>query len=163
MTPAVREARVRDCLELARLRYEFRSDIAHPGEPEAEFVERCAGWMARRLEAAGPWRCWVVHRGGAIVGTAWLQLVEKLPNPVAEPEWHGYVSSLYVRPEYRGAGLGSALLGACLHECDTQSVDAVILWPTPASRGLYLRHGFADRDDLLERRLCKHEDHRGEP
>lgn len=28
-------------------------------------------------------------------------------------------------------------------------VDAVILWPTPASRTLYDRHGFAVRDDLF--------------
>jgi hypothetical protein len=28
----------------------------------------------------------------------------------------------------------------------------VLLWPTPRSRSLYLRHGFATRDDVLERR-----------
>ena len=31
-------------------------------------------------------------------------------------------------------------------------MDAVILWPTPPSRSLYLRHGFAFREDLMERR-----------
>ncbi len=163
MTPAIRPAHASDCPELARLRYEFRSDIAHPAEFEAEFAGRCVRWMARRLEIAGTWRCWVADGHDAIIGTAWLQLVEKLPNPVAEPEWHGYISSLYVRPAYRGAGLGSALLGACLHECEARSVDAIILWPTPASRGLYLRHGFAERQHLLERRLWKPVDQRGAP
>ena len=80
------------------------------------------------------------------------QLLEKLPNPVAEPEWHGYVSSLFVCPDARGAGLGSRLLGAALAECDRRGCDAVVLWPTPRSRSLYLRHDFAVRDDLLERR-----------
>ena len=87
------------------------------------------------------------------MGTAWLHLLEKLPNPVGEPELHGYVSSLYVRPEFRGEGLGSNLLGACLDACERLGVDSVVLWPTPASRRLYLRHGFGIRDDLLERRL----------
>jgi hypothetical protein len=41
-------------------------------------------------------------------------------------------------------------------------VDATILWPTPASRTLYLRHGFAVRDDLLERRQWNLPDQRGE-
>jgi hypothetical protein len=82
------------------LRYEFRGEIAPAVETEAVFVEQCAAWMTRRLEA----------------------------------------------------GLGSALLHACLSECDARAVDAVILWPTPASRTLYRRHGFAGRDDLLERR-----------
>jgi GNAT superfamily N-acetyltransferase len=88
-----------------------------------------------------------------MVGTVWLQFLEKLPNPVAEPERHGYVSSLYVRPDFRGAGLGSALLSTCVETCRRYEVDAVLLWPTPASRSLYLRHGFEPREDLLERRL----------
>jgi GNAT superfamily N-acetyltransferase len=164
MPPAVRAARARGCPELARLRYEFRGDFARPAEAETEFLDRCAGWMGRRLEVAGgAWRCWVADGTDAIIGTAWLQLVEKLPNPVAEPEWHGYVSSLYVRPQYRGAGLGSALLRACLDECEARSVDAVILWPTPASRSLYLRHGFGERNELLARRLWKPAAYRADP
>jgi GNAT superfamily N-acetyltransferase len=82
----------------------------------------------------------------------WLHLLEKLPNPVGEPEWHGYVSSLYVEPGLRARGLGSVLLAEALAECDRCGCDAVILWPTPRSRGLYLRHGFSVRNDLLERR-----------
>jgi GNAT superfamily N-acetyltransferase len=161
--PAIRSATTRDAVALAGLRYEFRSEIDPVAETKAAFVERCAAWMARRLEPAGAWRCWVADTGDAIAGTVWLELVEKLPNPIGEPEWHGYVSSLYVRPEYRGTGLGSALLDACLRECETQAVDAVVLWPTPASRSLYLRHGFAVREDLMERRLWKSSDNRGEP
>jgi GNAT superfamily N-acetyltransferase len=140
---------------LARLRYEFRGGMARPGETEAQFVERCAAWIARRLGDNGTWRCWVATGDDAILGTAWLQLVEKLPNPAGEPEWHGYVTSLYVRPEHRGGGLGSALLDACIRHAQARAVDALILWPTPASRRLYLRHGFAVREDLLERRLWK--------
>jgi len=148
----VRPARAEDAGVLARLRWEFRSSIGQPEEGEQEFIERCALWMRDRL-AGGPWRCWVAEQQGDVVGTVWLQFVEKLPNPVAERERHGYVSSLYVQPAVRGKGTGSALLSACLEACGEHEVDAIILWPTPASRGLYLRHGFSAHDDLLERRL----------
>ena len=51
-------------------------------------------------------------------------------------------------------GLGSMLIDACLRFCgEKEAVDAVILWPTPRSRRLYERHGFAVREDILERRL----------
>lgn len=150
---AVRAAGVQDAPALARLRYEFRGGIVPLAEAEPVFLERCTAWMTRRLEAVDGWRCWVAVADGTIVGTVWLQLLEKLPNPVTEPELHGYVSSLYVRPAYRGAGLGTALLDTCLRECRQVAVDAVLLWPTPTSRSLYLRHGFAVRDDLLELRL----------
>ena len=150
--PAIRAARESDAAALAALRYEFRGGIAPVREEARAFLARCAAWMGSRL-AASTWRCWVAQADDEIVGTVWLHLLDKLPNPVGEPELHGYVSSLYVRPEFRGAGLGSALLGTCLDACGPLGVDSVILWPTPASRSLYLRHGFACRDDLWERRL----------
>jgi ribosomal protein S18 acetylase RimI-like enzyme len=161
--PAIRGATTRDAVSLADLRYDFRGGLDPVVEAKAVFVERCAAWMTGRLKAGGAWRCWVADTGDGIVGTVWLELVEKLPNPIGEPEWHGYVSSLYVRPEYRGMGVGSALLDTCLRECEAGAVDAVVLWPTPASRTLYLRHGFAVGEDLMERRLWKSPHHRGEP
>ena len=118
-------------------------------------MARCTGWMAGRLADGGAWRCWVAEDRGRIIGTVWLGLFEKIPNPVAEPEQHGYVSNLYVLPEWRGHETGGALLTAALQECDARRLDAVILWPTPESRSLYERHGFAVQDDLMERRRTK--------
>jgi GNAT superfamily N-acetyltransferase len=149
----IRPAERRDAPALARLRHEFRAGQDAPVESEADFLARCARWMEARLVPGGPWRCWLAEEAGRALGTIWLQRIEKLPNPVAEAETHGYVSSLYVIPSSRGAGLGSRLLGACLEACQAEEMDAVILWPTPRSRSLYLRYGFAVREDLLERRL----------
>lgn len=149
---AVRRAERRDVPELARLRYELRAGQDAAVESVAAFVGRCTAWMESRLGQAGSWRCWLAEDAARVVGTIWLQRIEKLPNPVGEAECHGYVSSLYVVPASRGEGLGSRLLTACLQACDAEEMDAVILWPTPPSRSLYLRHGFAFREDLMERR-----------
>lgn len=149
---SVRLAVPADAPALARLRYAFRAELDVGVEPEAGFLRRCERWMADRLRGAA-WHCWVAEEGGTLVGTVWLQIIEKLPNPVGESECHGYVSSFYVAPSHRSAGLGSALLSACLQECQTRGTDAVFLWPTPLSRPLYQRHGFQFRDDFLERRL----------
>jgi GNAT superfamily N-acetyltransferase len=149
----IRPARRADAPALARLRYEFRASHDPPVESEADFLARCTAWMEGRVTEDGSWRCWLAEEQGRIVGTIWLQLMEKLPNPVGEAERHGYVSSLYVSPASRGRGLGHRLLGVCLEACLAEKLDAVILWPTPRSRSLYERHGFALADDLLERRL----------
>jgi GNAT superfamily N-acetyltransferase len=150
---AIRPGGRADVPALARLRYEFRAGHDAPTEPETEFLARCVAWMEARLASGSSWRCWIAEEAGRAVGTIWLQRIEKLPNPLQEAESHGYVSSLYVVPSSRGAGLGGLLLNACLESCLAEEMDAVILWPTPRSRSLYLRHGFAVRDDLLERRL----------
>jgi len=148
----VRRATPADAAELARIRYGFRAELDAPVESEAVFRERCARWMIAQLGPAGRWRCWVAVLGTTLVGSIWLQLIEKLPNPVGHPGFHGYVSSVYVVPELRNAGIGSALLEACLAEADGLELDAVFLWPTERSRRLYQRHGFVVPDDLLERR-----------
>jgi GNAT superfamily N-acetyltransferase len=153
MIPRIRRARPADADALARLRYQFRANLDPATEPEPVFIARCARWIRERLGADGPWYCWVADRDGELVGTIWLQTFEKLPNPIAERERHGYITSLYVRPEYRDGGLGSALLDQAIAECEARTVDAVLLWPTRRSRSLYERHGFAAGSDLLERRL----------
>lgn len=149
---AIRRAGPADVPELVRLRYELRTELDPPVEPEAEFKERCSVWMADRLRSGAIWRCWVASSSSTLVGTLWLGLIEKLPNPAGHLEWHGYLSSVYVVPALRGQGIGSALMNACLDHCREEGVDSVFLWPTPRSRALYQRHGFAVRDDLLERR-----------
>jgi GNAT superfamily N-acetyltransferase len=153
----VRPAVAADVDALARLRYEFRVSLDAAREPEEAFLERCRGWMRARLSGSGGWHCWVAGDRPALWGTVWLQWIAKLPNPVGEPEWHAYVTNLFVRPSQRERGLGSALLAAAIRECEARRVDAVILWPTPRSRGLYVRHGFSVREDLLERRLAGEE------
>ena len=151
----IREARPADAPTLAGLRYEFRAGVQPPVEAARSFLERCESWMTRRLAPGSVWRCWLAHESGAPVGSVWLQLLEKIPNPVGEAELYGYVSSLFVRAEYRGKGVGTSLLTACLDLCESRGADSVFLWPTPKSRPLYERHGFAVRDDLLERRLTR--------
>jgi GNAT superfamily N-acetyltransferase len=113
--------------------------------------------MSDRLAPGGSWRCWVATLGPSLVGTIWLQLIEKLPNPVGHRNFHGYVSSVYVVPHLRGTGIGSALLDACLSEAEALGLDALFLWPTDRSRPLYQRHGFVVRNDLLERRVANPE------
>jgi len=149
----IRAAEPSDAGMLALLRWELRSTLAATVEDREAFLERCRRWMAARLVPGGGWRCWLAHDAGTLFGSAWLLLLEKIPNPIGEPELHGYVSSLYVRPERRGAGIGSALLTRCVRECEERGADSVFLWPTPESRPLYARHGFANRDEMLERRF----------
>lgn len=154
MTPdlVIREATAADAGRLAELRYEFRSALRPAVEEKEAFLGRCTIWMRRRL--AADWKCWVATSGEEIVGQIWLQVVEKLPNPGREPERHGYITNLYLKPEFRG-GVGGKLLARALEWASRQEVDAVILWPTARSRSLYLRHGFQAPADMLELRAPK--------
>jgi GNAT superfamily N-acetyltransferase len=149
-SPVIRLATPTDAEALARLRYEFRTALDAAVEPATAFYARCTAWMAERL-GSDAWRCWAAETPSAVVGAIWLHFFEKVPNPVGEPEAHGYLTNFYVRTDYRGAGLGEGLLVAALEECDRRHVHSVVLWPTPRSRSLYERHGFAVPRTVLER------------
>ena len=146
----IRLACASDALALARLRYDFRASIGTPIEDENVFLQRCSAWMADRLREGTSWRCWVAEQDQALIGTLWLKLIEKVPNPTSEPEYHTYVTTFYVRECARAKGIGSRLLLTALAWCKSGPVHAVILWPTERSRSLYERYGLAVPSDLLE-------------
>jgi GNAT superfamily N-acetyltransferase len=144
----IRRATPADAAQLARLRYEFRTSLRRAAQSLESFIPRCTAWMLERL-ASSTWLCWVAESGGAIVGHAWLDIIEKIPNPGPEDELHAYITNVYVRDELRNQGIGARLLDAALSYCKANRVDSVILWPTERSRSLYERHGFARADNVM--------------
>jgi GNAT superfamily N-acetyltransferase len=133
------------------MRYAFRTELAAPNEARARFLERTASWLADRLDR-GAWTGWIACAETEPVGLVLVQMVEKVPNPVPEPELLGYLSSLYVRPPWRGQGTGDMLLATALQFCRGNGVESVVLWPSPRSIPLYQRHGFSHRGDVMELR-----------
>jgi GNAT superfamily N-acetyltransferase len=150
MKVAVRLASESDAVTLARLRYDFRSSFHQVRENEAMFIERCAVWMREQLRNEGRWKCWIAEWQDTAVGNVWAQLVEKIPNPIDEPEYYIYLTNFYVREQHRSHGIGSMLLTETLAWSKSKNVKTLILWPTERSRPFYLRHGFSSAGDLME-------------
>lgn len=149
----IRLATESDAETLARLRYELRSTFHEVIENEQAFLARCAAWMSERLRQGSYWQCWIAERQSIAVGAVWAQLVEKIPNPVAEPEHYVYLTNFYVREEHRGQSLGSRMLSAVLDWAKSKNAQMVILWPTERSKPFYLRHGFSFADDSMQLRI----------
>lgn len=143
-----RPATANDARILATLRYEFRVSTAPVNETEEVFRERCEKWMSERLLATASWKCWIAERDGEAVGNIWIQLIEKMPNPGFEPEYHAYVTNVYVREDSRGRGAGSKLLADALDWLQRQDVHCVFLWATEKSGDFYGRHGFSTSDSV---------------
>jgi GNAT superfamily N-acetyltransferase len=145
----IRLASAGDAVTLARLRLELRSSSHTIVEDEQAFLARCESWMSERLRKENGWQCWIAEREASVVGAVWAQLIEKIPNPVAEPESYVYLTNFFVRAEYRSEGVGAQLLAAVLEWSKSKNAERVILWPTERSRTFYLRHGFSFAGDTM--------------
>jgi GNAT superfamily N-acetyltransferase len=121
-------------------------------ERQDEFVSRCEAWMAAALGTAA-WTCFAAEDGDVVVGQLWIQLIEKIPNPVVERERHAYVTNVYVKRAWRGAGIAGRLLDHARAWCEQRHVDTMFLWPSELSRPLYRRHGFFESDAVMLARL----------
>src|ERR1051325_8048001 len=88
----IRFAAAADARDLARLRYLFRSGLEAAWDDEAVFVDRCRVWMEERVQEGSAWRCWIAEQNRVVVGNLWMQLIEKIPNPVIEPARHAYIT-----------------------------------------------------------------------
>ncbi len=98
-------------------------------------------------------RLWLVLHGGEPVGYVALTLGFSL-------EYYGrdaFVDDLYIRPAFRGAGLGTRVLEAVEAACPALGIRAVHLEVERANgraQGLYRKRGFRDNDrQLLSKRF----------
>jgi GNAT superfamily N-acetyltransferase len=149
----IRVASVSDALLLAKLRWELRSSFHQVTENDAAFLERCASWMQERLRSGSRWQCWIAEWRKAPVGSVWAQLVEKIPNPISEPEYYVYLTNFYVREQYRDKGIGSMLLSTIIAWSRSNNAESIILWPTERSKPFYVRHGFLTAEELMQRQV----------
>ena len=151
--PRIRQATLGDAPELARLRWSFRDELGMAEEPFEAFRERFTRFLTDAL-AGGSWAAFVADAGDRLVGTAYVQIVRKVPVP-NEVERHafGYVTNAFVEPEARNGGLGARLLDAAMGWAREREPDALVLWPSQGSVRFWKRAGFAPPADLLELRL----------
>jgi len=64
--------------------------------------------------------------------------------------FHEHLAILAVRPDMQGQGIGTALLDARHAELEDQGTPAYLEASDERSRGLYLRHGYADLDSPIK-------------
>ena len=114
---------------------------------EPGFEARVAAW----LEAEGERRTtWLATHDGEPVGMASLFEYRRMPKPGrADSRW-GYVSNMFVRPEHRGRGIGTALLDAILAAAEERGYARLVLSPSERAVGLYARAGFVVPDESVD-------------
>lgn len=112
--------------------------------PEAMQLKDAAGWNQTtadwaRFLSASPEGCFVAEREGHVVGTSTSIVYE------GRFAWIGMV---IVDSQYRGQGIGTALLERAIRYLDLRNVPCMKLDATPQGKPLYEKLGFASEYDI---------------
>ena len=139
-----------DLATLCDLRVEFLAE-ARGTRPE-EFPERVLRETRRffeRTASSGSILTWLAEDSGDPVGLASVVVHDVPPVPEDPRSREGFIINMYVRPTFRGQGVGHRLLDACLTAADDLDIRRFNLYATAAGRPLYEQAGFTGHRDWM--------------
>lgn len=118
--------------------------------PEAVRLKEIARWNQtavdwERLLSASPEGCFVAEHDGRVIGTSTTIVYE---NRFA------WIGMLLVEPQYRGNGIGTALLERAIGYLDSRKIGSMKLDATPQGKILYRKLGFVSEYEV-ERWMLK--------
>ena len=135
-----------DCEHVVRRHGALYADEYGWDDTHRELVE---GIVAdyRSDVAPGRQRMWIAEVGGEIAGAI-------MAVPATDRPESGQLRCLYVEPPFRGRGIGSTLVRACVTFCRDAGYRTVVLWTMQhliAAHRLYVGAGFAKIEETPRR------------
>ncbi|MFI6402618.1 GNAT family N-acetyltransferase [Streptomyces sp. NPDC050548] len=123
-----------------------------PVTTREEFVRHFVDWAE---ENAGSHRCMVVVRDGAVIGMAWLAVVQRVPSPHVLRRASGDLQCVYVIPGERDSGVGGRLVETVLSRARELGLERVTVHSSPRAIPAYARRGFASSPRLLHTHVSR--------
>jgi GNAT superfamily N-acetyltransferase len=145
----ISQASADDVSDLARLLWLD----THSEEPAQGSVEVFAAELAQWWSAHQDSHLAFVARllRPEIVGMAWVAIVPRVPRPGATTRLSADVQSVFVVPEHRGRGVGSALVDAAAEHAARLGALRVTVHSGRKAVPVYERLGFQSCRQLLQR------------
>ena len=147
----IRLATLDDVDELIRLRLDFLSEVGNlkPGADGGELGASMRDYLVRKMPS-GAFLAWVAEGEGAIVATSGVTIFERPPNGANPSGLEAYLSNMYTLPDWRGRGLGTALVEAIVAHLKATRVRRVWLHATERGRPVYAKAGFVPGGTEME-------------
>lgn len=146
----IERATSESAVDLARLKLLDAGGEREPSPSELQaFTAHLLAWWADHEETHSAY----IARtpSGRVVGAAWVALIPRVPRPGALARRSADIQSVYVVPESRGRGWGSALVEAACSAAEREGGARIVAHASERAVPLYRRLGFATSDRLLQR------------
>ena len=152
----IRRAELRDVEALVRLRFELMHMAAALGVPtnlseeDWEAVREATREYFEKALASGE-HCGVVAEAeGIVVGCGGIVFMERPPYQGNLQGREAYLMNMYTEPEWRGKGIGSAIVAELLRCARNAGAKRVSLDAEQNARRLYAQAGFHGNVEAME-------------
>jgi GNAT superfamily N-acetyltransferase len=139
----IRLATLDDVETLVSLRLVFLKEVGSlSSEVDCrELGEAIRHYFVRKMPT-GEFLAWVAESEGRIVATSGLTLFERPPNGANIAGLEAYLSNMYTVPDWRGRGVGTALVTAVIDHVKGTRARRIWLHATEQGRPVYEKAGF---------------------
>jgi ribosomal-protein-alanine N-acetyltransferase len=158
---SIRPATPDDVDSLVELRLGLLTEHAHVPEQSREELSRATAGFFREGLASGEFLGWVAEAEGRVVSAVGMIYVQKPPSADNLGGLEAYLMNVFTIPEWRGAGIATALMREVLAFVRTTAVGRVRLHTADSARSIYRRLGFDPIN--FEMRLVVGRDPGGDP
>lgn len=138
---------------LLSLRMEVLSTVFGISEADVSLFEslRCetAAYYRRELGKSHFAFVCVNPTDGSLCGCGAVCLQRKMPSPDDISGLSGYIMNVYVRPSYRGRGLGRQIVETLVGFAREKGCGKIYLETTEMARKLYVGCGFSELKDMM--------------
>jgi GNAT superfamily N-acetyltransferase len=142
-------AQLMDLADLARLLWLHAPPDERAKQSVESFAADLGGWWTDHDDSH---LAFVARAAGSeVVGMAWLALVPRVPRPGTTTRFAVDIQSVFVVPERRGNGIGSALVQAATEHAARLGAGRVTVHSGRKAVPVYERLGFASSRQLLQR------------
>ena len=145
----ISQAHADDVTDLARLSWLDTCGEKPEQRSVDAFAAELAQWWAAHQDSHLAFVARLVEQ--EIVGMAWVALIPRVPRPGATSRLSADIQSVFVIPEHRGRGIGSALVEAASEHATSLGALRVTIHSGRRAVPVYERLGFASSRQLLQR------------
>lgn len=118
-------------------------------EPSGKLIEANRRYYETHI-ADGSHMAFVATADGAGAGCGAICIQEELPSPDNPSGRCAYLMNIYVRPVFRGHGIGHAIVERLVEAARGAGCDKISLETTDAARTLYRSSGFREYKDIMK-------------
>jgi len=148
---SIRELNKDELLHIAELRWQFQTEQLEQLGNKQEFLVACVNQL-KSPEMAN-----YVHFGALlgdnIIAIASLCVINMVPRPHKVIDQFGYLTNVYMIPQYRSQGIGSQLIKFIHDYAVTQDLELLLVWPSDESIEFYKSLGYCMEGQPLMKKL----------